>query len=420
LRQAAAGSLMGGVRIADDYGSTPNPNAYPVTHPLSEERSNAHPGRYLDVGALLDGGVPEPPPTVLLRRTDEVALFYSGQVNVVFGDPESGKTLLVTAGAAEALRGNRRVLWVDIDHNGPEATVARLLLFGAPESALRDPDQFRYAEPEDKLHLMSIVADVRDGWRPAVAVVDSIGELLPLMNLGSNSPDDLTIAHTAVLKAMAMAGAAVLGIDHLAKNSDSRLSGPTGTAAKRRTVGGVSIRVTIADTFIPGKGGSAHLTVNKDRHGGLRRYCPPADAGTREQYAGTFVLDYDEHTGALGWSVKAPRDLPEQPVIGATPADLEAIDALDPEPQSVKDVRERLHWGSDRSATALRVWRSRRSSALPGNGVRGSDSSVTALLTQGVSNGERPQGASTCAGCGGPMTPTEEGQTTHPNCRVPS
>ena len=351
-------------------------DVFPVPAPMCGEHGYSGPQRYVDVAALLDDGVPEPPPTALLHRTDGVALFYPGQVNGIFGDPESGKTLLVTAATAEALRAGRRVLWIDIDHNGPEATIARLILFGAPEAALRDPDQFRYAEPEDKPHLMSIVADVREGWHPAVAVVDSLGELLPLLNLASNSPDDLTIAHSAVLKSMAMAGAAVLAIDHLAKNTESRLSGPTGTAAKRRTVGGVSIRVTVAETFIPGKGGSANLTGNKDRHGGLRRHCPPADAGAREQYAGTFVLDYDDETGALGWSVKAPRDVPEHPVLGASKADLAALDALDPEPTSVRDVKERIRWRTDRAAESLKAWRSQRSRTFPGNGEQQALNSV--------------------------------------------
>jgi hypothetical protein len=88
---------------------------------------------------------------------------------------------------------------------------------------------------------MVLVKDLRE-WRPGVAVVDSIGELLPLMNLASNSPDDFTIAHTSVLKAIAMKGACVIAIDHLAKGIESRAHGATGTAAKRRAVGGVHPR----------------------------------------------------------------------------------------------------------------------------------------------------------------------------------
>jgi hypothetical protein len=63
----------------------------------------------------------------------------------------------------------------------------------------------------------------------------------------SNSPDDFTIAHARVLKPLARAGACVIAIDHLAKNTESRAAGPTGTAAKRRAVGGVSLRVALED-----------------------------------------------------------------------------------------------------------------------------------------------------------------------------
>lgn len=398
----------------DPWGKDHAPEeVFPVSHPVSGEQGNTIPGRYVDVASLLDGGLPEPPPTVILHRSDGVALFYSGQVNAIFGDPESGKTLLVTAAATEALCHGRRVLWVDIDHNGPEATVARLILFGAPEAALRDPETFRYAEPEDKAHLMSIVADVRNGWQPAVAVVDSIGELLPLMNLASNSPDDLTIAHTAVLKTMAMQGASVLAIDHLAKNSESRASGPTGTAAKRRTVGGISIRVTVAETFVPGKGGSAHLAINKDRHGGLRRYCPPADAGAKEQYAGTFVLEHDPDTDHLSWSVRAPRDVPAQPVLGVRKDDLTALDELDPPPASVRDVKDRMHWRTDRAADVLRAWRSQRSLPSPGNGEQARSGNVPRSPHKGAGTGN-----AVCHDCGEPMPSAlvAVGETTHPTC----
>jgi hypothetical protein len=120
-------------------------------------------------------------------RDDGHAVFYAGQVNLVFGDPESGKTFLSQAAQAEALAYGRRVLSLDLDQNGPEATISRLLMLGAPWRALRDRALFRYVEPEDETHLRAIMA-AAIAWRPAVAVVDSIGELLPTLRLSSNSP----------------------------------------------------------------------------------------------------------------------------------------------------------------------------------------------------------------------------------------
>lgn len=307
---------------------------------------------YADVSAILDGTVPEPPEPRVLRRADGRCLFYLEQVNFVFGDPEGGKTWVCLAGAAEALQGTGRVLIIDLDHNGAAATVARLVALGAPTDALRNRGRFLYTEPEDRAALMTVVEDVRD-WHPTVAVVDSIGELLPLFGSSSNSADEFTVVHSRVLKPLAKAGAAVLAVDHLAKGFDSRSFGPSGTGAKRRAIGGVSLRVKAKDQFTPGKGGSAVLTINKDRHGGLRQHCPTGD---REPLAGTFVLHAFDG-GFLEWEVKPPADGERNPDEAAPADDVAAIAALDPAPRTVDDARERLRWNKQRTSKAMREWR---------------------------------------------------------------
>ncbi|MGB0972039.1 MAG: hypothetical protein ACPGVG_13920, partial [Mycobacterium sp.] len=160
---------------------------------------------YVDISALLDEAMPQPPEPQLARRTDGTYLFYAGQVNWLFGDPESGKSWLCLACVVEALNAGRRVLVIDLDHNGAPATVRRLLDMGADEAALRNPDRFRYCEPEDRTELRQVIDDSQS-WRPAVAIVDSVGELLPMHGASSNSSDDFTVAHTLVLKPLARAG----------------------------------------------------------------------------------------------------------------------------------------------------------------------------------------------------------------------
>lgn len=307
---------------------------------------------YVDISALLDGTVPEPPEPVLLRRSDGRKLFYSGQVNLLFGDPESGKTWVCLACAVEALSASRKVIIIDLDHNGAASTIYRLLALGAPQERLRDPALFRYCEPEDRTEVRRVVAD-SIAWRPALAVVDSIGELLPMHGANTNSADEFTVVHSSVLKPLAKAGAAVLAVDHLAKGADSRAQGPGGTAAKRRAIGGVSVRVKATKAFTPGHGGEAVLLVNKDRHGGVRAHCP---IGDREPVAGTFkLLAFNE--GVLEWSFLAPKDGERNPDENAPPEDVAAIDALDPPPTTVDDVCNRLKWRKQRAANALRAWR---------------------------------------------------------------
>lgn len=331
------------------------------------QQPDDHPEIFLDLRAFMNGTGPAAPARVVGTRLDGESLFYAGQVSCVFGDPESGKTMLADACAAEALRTGRRVVIIDLDHNGPGSTTARLLMLGAPREALADVNRFRYVEPEDAGHLHAVVGAL-GVWRPAVAVVDSVGELLPLLGLSSNQPDDFTVAHARVLKPLAKSGAAVIALDHLAKNSDSRAAGPTGTNAKRRAVGGVSLRVVAMQAFTPGKGGRALLTINKDRHGGLRAVCPLPDKG--EAMAGTFILD---QTGpGVTWRIVAPsgQTMAEE----STGMDAELLLDLDPPPTSVNDVKARMKWGSARASAALTAMRSHSRSSLlsvrVGNGER--------------------------------------------------
>lgn len=322
-------------------------------------------GRYVDVAALLAGDLPPAPRPVYGRRDDSHALFYARQVNMLFGDPESGKTWVALAATAELLRSRNasgRVLVVDLDHNGAAATMSRLLALGVDKDALSDRSRFLYVEPEDALHVAGVVADM-EVWAPDIAVVDSLGELIPLYGSNSNSADDFTTVHARVLKPLARS-AAVLLIDHLAKGDASRAFGPGGTGAKRRAIGGTSIRVRVKEAFTPGKPGSAYLTVNKDRHGGLREHCPTGD---REPLAGVFHLDVFAG-GVLEARIAAPKAGDSAPpdfgiATGTDPArlaaDVSALDALDPPPKSQRDVAARMGWGGGRAADALRAWRSR-------------------------------------------------------------
>lgn len=306
---------------------------------------------FADVAALLDGGIPPAPAPVLLAREDGHHLFYREKVNVLFGDPESGKTWIALAALAEALRAGRRGAFIDLDHNGVGEVVQRLLLLGAPVDALRNPGAFRYAEPEDGDELITVVQVLR-AWRPAAVVVDSLGELLPMLGLSSNSPDDYTSAHRRVLTPIANAGGVVIAVDHMPKSEEARAHGQTGTVAKKRAVNGVTLRVTLTQAFAPGRGGTASMTVEKDRPGGVRAHCP---GDGKNPPAGRFIMSVDDQ-GLTSWRVTAPRL--EAPTGGGGPdADVAELDSLVPPPRTKRDVQDRLGWGSNRAQNALARWR---------------------------------------------------------------
>lgn len=306
---------------------------------------------YADVAAYLDAGIPAPPRPVALRREDGHALFYASKVNVLFGDPESGKSWIAYAAVTQVLQDGRNATIVDVDHNGMREVITRLLALGAPPSALRDPGRFRYYEPEDRLTLAATVFEHRD-FRPALTVVDSLGEVVPMLGYNSNSPDEYSRAHREVLTGISAAGTCVVAIDHMPKSDDARQHGQTGTLAKKRAVNGTSLRVTVRDTFAPGRGGSASLVITKDRPGGLRATCP---VDGKYQPAGLFVMT-PRPDGTIDWKVTTPRVGDSSG--GIDPGDVAELDCLQPPPKSVRDIKTRLGWGTGRASAALSAWRS--------------------------------------------------------------
>jgi hypothetical protein len=317
------------------------------------------PPLWVDLGPILAGGPPQRVRPRLLHRADGHALLYANRVNVLIGDPESGKTWCALAAASEALADRRRVCFIDLDHNGASSLASRLVALGVSEEVLADPQTFRLADPEDRVHLEEIVRALVD-WRPALVVVDSLGELLPMLGLNSNSGDEYTDAHRRILRPLARAGAAVVVVDHLAKNPDSRRFGATGTLAKLRAVDGTALRVTARLPFAPGRGGSAVLAVVKDREGSVREHAQGRDG---QQSAGMFRLH--QVGQALAWSVSAPdpADLDEQDTNrGGRPSavaedDVALLAALRPPPTSIIDAQRRMSWGHPRAKAAYALFR---------------------------------------------------------------
>lgn len=322
--------------------------------------------RFADVETILNGGVTVEEPTIG-RRHDGEHLFYPGKINSLIGPPESGKTWVALALAAEVLIEGGRVLWIDIDHNGASGLVSKLLALGAPRAALADLGRFRLAEPGHKHEVLDIVSgfDLAE-FSPTLAVLDSIGELVPMFGGSSNSDDDWTQVNRDVLVPMADAGAAVVTIDHVAKNLDSAKFGATGTQAKKRSVNGSMIRVTVKRAFAPGRGGRADLTIVKDRPGGLRAVSEERGGG-REPQAAAFELT-EKAAGQLGWAFWEP-DLTSPAVtvaaasfgVSMAGADAAQLATLSPAPTSVRDVRERMVWGTERASQALRSFREKES-----------------------------------------------------------
>lgn len=237
-----------------------------------------------DLSWVLKGEPPTSPPPVYVRRSDGVGLFYRGKVNGIFGDPEHGKTWVAQAAIVEALAAGERAAMIDVDHNGPDHTAARLLLLGARLEHLADPACFRYYEPNDGPELLQAAEDIYR-WAPHVMLVDSLGEVFPLLGANQNHDNEVTNAMRQVCTRPATTGTCVITIDHLPKSTEARATGfAIGSMAKKRMMRGAYLRADARQKPMPGGVGRIMLRIEKDTTGELRR----ASGGG---YAGTFTLD---------------------------------------------------------------------------------------------------------------------------------
>lgn len=253
---------------------------------------------FADLSWVLTGKRPERERPAYVARADGALLFYPRRMNLVYGDPEAGKSWVAYVAVVDALEAGGTAAILDVDHNGEGSVVERLLLLGAPPAAIADQSRFRYAEPESGLEVRRVLDELL-ARTDDVVVVDSIGELVPMLGRNSNNPDEVTEVIRRVLRPLSRAGACVIAIDHLPKGADARAHGPIGAMAKRRAADGLMVLMEPVNPFAPGRVGAATLTVAKDRQGGVRAFALDGKA------IGTFELDSTDEDAA-SWRIAVP------------------------------------------------------------------------------------------------------------------
>lgn len=316
---------------------------------------------YADVAEIIANGVERRVPDAGGLRSDGARLAYSGAVNGLVGPPESGKTLVAIAQACDELKAGGRVLHVDADHNGPQATLAHYLAAdGVEAEILTDRARFRYVEVRSADHLRRVVAEAAS-WSPTFVPIDSVGEIVPLFGGDSNSNDDYRSIHREIMSPLAGLGAAVLVLDHVTKE-EGRGGYAIGAGSKKAAIDGTYLAVAPVEPFVPGVGGAAALSILKDRHGGLRAVSPAGKSPT----AAVFRLD--SRSDVTTWEFFRGRD-PEERADEQHEADVAFVLALEEFPSSRAKLQAVLRagqgtgWNNSRAHAALEEARRRRDSA---------------------------------------------------------
>jgi hypothetical protein len=264
----------------------------------------------VDLTDILAGTyIPEAP--ALMARTDGYCLLYPGRCHSFHGESESGKSLVVQAQAADILANGGTVLYIDYESDAP-AVVGRLRELGAPIEAIRA--RFHYIHPEvspfsrdvETQAWMSLLATSY-----TLAVIDGVTDALGTNGVKTNDNDEIATWYRRIARPIARrTGAAVVLIDHVTKDPDTRGRFALGGQAKMNALDGAAYTVEVVEALGRGLKGAVALRVAKDRPGGVRGHCGTFRKLDRTQEAARVVVD-SRMPDRIQVTIEPPSSLPE-------------------------------------------------------------------------------------------------------------
>jgi len=219
----------------------------------------------IDLSAILAGKYVAPTPQ-LGRRSDGLALLYPKKVHSLAGESESGKSWLALLWAKEQLMAGNDVVFVDFEDDAA-SVVGRLQVLGLPGDFIQH--RFRYVRPEQSHPAAAVDTLLSDVDNCRLVVMDGVTEMMNLRGL--KPTDDVDVAEMWKLpREIAARGPAVLLLDHVVKDRQSRGRWATGSQHKLSGITGAAFILETATPFAIGQTGHSNLLVAKDRPGAIR------------------------------------------------------------------------------------------------------------------------------------------------------
>jgi AAA domain/DnaB-like helicase N terminal domain len=257
-----------------------------------------------DVRRLLAGEEIDPPPTIL-PRADGQCLIYPQRVHVFAGEPGSGKTFLACVGIASELAAGRRAAMIDFEDRAA-GVYSRLRGLGCTEDQL--VTLFRYSRPRlplterARLHLELAISGA------SLVIIDGVTEAMTAEGLKPGDLSDVATFYGRLPRVIADHGPAVVLIDHVPKDKETRGSWAIGSQHKIAGVDGCTYTLEAIDKFGRGKVGLAKVLVGRDRPGHVEGFA-------LGRQVTVFRLDATE-PASLGAELRVPEEVPVDPGTG--------------------------------------------------------------------------------------------------------
>lgn len=260
----------------------------------SEDETDDEPGSSWDeqdVTALIDGAQTRGDPPSLLYTTDTgECVLYRKKCAWIYGESGRGKTLLMGLVFAQEIRKGNHVIHVDLEEQTQEMVSNLLGLHGLTKEQVQpcyhpvSPGEPLNAEGQKRYRA------VLDKYKPSAVGIDSANAYLTLDRLKPNEDDSILIMKLKIINPSIKAGAAVLVIDNVTKDKDSRDGWPKNSGQKRY-VAWTGTEVIRVKAWSRTSSGYARLVFHKD-HGGFND-----SSGTAT--AAYLMMDYDTDTGQM-------------------------------------------------------------------------------------------------------------------------
>jgi len=225
---------------------------------------------------------------------EQAGAFYPGLTHSLYGESESGKSLIAQWAVIEQLAYDKRVLYVDFESTADQIVPRLVALAAGYGLDLRSKiaaGLLHYVSPQGRITQTFIDNYLTPG-RYSMAIVDGVTAAIALWGAKSNSGDEFTAWHHDLPERIArMTGAAVIVIDHVGKangqNGGSRFA--IGTQAKLAVLTGAAYLVDVKRPFAPGQTGEVIMLVAKDRPGDVRAHAGKVGANKLQPWARVAV-----------------------------------------------------------------------------------------------------------------------------------
>ena len=230
------------------------------------------------------------PVATILKRTDGNGLIYTGRVHSIYGESESGKSWVAQIASAEMLKDDKKVIYIDFESDAIDI-VNRLKSLGVSRANLLQ--YFSYIRPDgpreaDDPYWQAIL----EPGSAELVIIDGVTESLTMWGGQTKDNDEITRWMRIFPRTVATAsGAAVVLIDHITKNAETRGRFAIGGQAKLATIDGAAYLVEPLEALAPGRVGSLTMRVTKDRPGFIRKIAGMWRKSDRTQEAAVFVID---------------------------------------------------------------------------------------------------------------------------------